>query len=237
MDTRACRKELGIPEDVFLFTMVAANKENPPRKGFQEVLEAFKMFWEKHPEAAILIHTQQLMPGNFPIGEYAAYLGISSRLFFVGQVRATHFSGSAQISKEMNACDIYLQPSQTEGFGLTSIEAQSCGKPVIVNNAQCQPEMIIPGKTGEACETKYAHWRSQNGYVYIADAKSIYEKMEKIYEMLKKNPNKVKNDCRTHILTNFNIDSIFKDRWVPFMEQLQAELLGKPTEAKPASTK
>ena len=237
MDKMKCRKEIGIPEDVFLFTMVAANKENPPRKGFQEVLEAFKMFYEKHPEAAILFHTQQTMPGNFPIPEYAKYLGIQNRLYFVEQYKATHFSGSHEIAKEMNACDIYLQPSMTEGFGLTAVEAQACGKPVIVNNCQSMPELVLPGKTGEICKTNYAWWRGQNGYVYTADPKSIYNNMEKIYDRLQKNPDKVKKDCRNYILTELSIDSIFKNEWIPFLEELQIELLGKPKEERTSSTK
>jgi len=237
MDKLACRAEMGVPPDVFLFGMVAANKENPPRKGFQEVLESFKMFYEKHPEAAILFHNQQIQPGNFPIADYAKYLGINMRVFFVEQYKATHFSGSPEIAKEMNACDVYLQPSMTEGFGLTSVEAQACGKPVIVNNCHSMPEMVVPGKTGEICDTNYAWWRNQNGYVYTADTKSLYEKMEKLYTAVKTNENKVATDCRNHILTNLDIDNIFKDKWIPYFEALQDELLGKLQEGKNSSTR
>jgi glycosyltransferase involved in cell wall biosynthesis len=236
MDKVQCRKDLGIPQDIFLFAMVAANKENPPRKGFQEVLEAFKMFYEKHPESAILFHTQQLMPGNFPIAEYAKYLGIANRLYFYDQVKATHFSGSEQVAKEMNACDIYLQPSMTEGFGLTSVEAQSCGKPVIVNNCHSQPEMVVKGKTGEICDTYYGWWRGQNGYVYTADPKSMYDKMEIIHKKLQGKNTYVK-DCRDNVLTNFSIDSIFKNQWIPYLEALQIELLGEPRGREPLPTK
>src|SRR3990167_4798376 len=38
------RKELKLPQDIFLFGMIGANKENPPRKGYKEALEAFSMF-------------------------------------------------------------------------------------------------------------------------------------------------------------------------------------------------
>lgn len=224
------REELKIPQDAFLFAMIAANKENPPRKGFQEVLEAFKMFYEKHPEAAILFHTQQISPASFPIQEYARYLGITNRLFFMEQYKSTYFSDSKQIAKEMNACDVYLQPSMTEGFGLTAIEAMACGKPVIVNNCTSMPEMVIPGKTGEICDTaEYKWWRNQGGYVYPANPKSMCEKMEILYDKVKNSQNKLKTDCRSHILTNFDINNIFKQKWVPFLEELQTELLSKPT--------
>lgn len=226
-DKIEARKELGVPTEGFMFSMVAANKENPPRKGFQEALEAFKMFNDKHPDSFILFHTQQTSPTNFPIIDYAKHLGIENKTYFVEQYKATHFSDSNQVAKEMNACDIYLQPSQTEGFGLTSVEAQSCGKPVIVGNNTAQPEMVIPGVTGELAETKHNWWRPGNGFVHTVDPVSIYEGMEKIYKRLQDNPEKVAKDCREHIVKNFNIDTIFKEVWQPYLLSLQDEILGK----------
>lgn len=236
-DKIQARRDLGIPEDSFLFTMVAANKENPPRKGFQEVLEAFKMFHDVHPEAAILFHTQQTSPTNFPLLDYARHLGIHERCFFVDQYKATYFSNSKQIAKEMNAADIVLQPSQTEGFGLTSVEAQSCGKPVLVGNNTAQPEMIIPGVTGELVETKHNWWRSGNGYVHITDSKSLYEGMEKIFKRLQDDPKKVAKDCRDFVLEKFNIDKIYKEQWTPYLEALQEELLPLTVNTEESSIK
>jgi glycosyltransferase involved in cell wall biosynthesis len=40
-DKGKCREGIGIPKDKFVFGMVAANKDNPPRKSFQEVMDAF----------------------------------------------------------------------------------------------------------------------------------------------------------------------------------------------------
>lgn len=227
-DKVKAREELKLPQDAFTFAMIAANKENPPRKGFQEVLEAFKMFHDKYPKSNILFHTQQVSPAGFPIQDYARYLGIQNDIFFMEQYKSTYLSDSNQIAKEMNACDVYLQPSQTEGFGLTAVEAMSCGKPVIVNNCTSMPEMVKAGKTGEICDTaEYKWWRSQNGYVYPANPKSMFEKMEILYNKLQDPKNSLKKDCREWILTNFDINTIFKQRWVPFLEELQTELLSK----------
>ena len=66
-DKTEMRKKYGLPQDAFIFGMIAANKENPPRKGFQEAMEGFKLFHDKHPEAAMFFHTQQVTPGVFPI--------------------------------------------------------------------------------------------------------------------------------------------------------------------------
>ena len=224
-DQVEARKKLGLPQDAFFFNMVAANKENPPRKGFQEVLEGFKMFYEKHPEAAILFHIQQKAPAGFPVKEFAEHLGIAQRMWFVDDYLAMFNSSSDVIVNEYNASDVLLNPSQTEGFGLCIIEAMACGKPVIIQDCQSMPELIIEGKTGFTAKTAYKRFTNDLSYVNVADPKSIYECMEKAYTALKTDKQKVAYDCRKWVVENYNIDTIVKEKWIPMLESLQEELV------------
>ena len=224
MDKVKCREELKLPQDAFIFGSIAANKENPPRKGFQEMLDAFKLFYENHKEGALFFHTQQTAPGNFPILEYANHLGFADRVFFLNQYQATHKADSHEVAKELNAFDVNLHPSQTEGFGLVIIEAQSCGVPVIVNRCQSMPELVVEGKTGEICEVDKPRWTSDNGYVFPANVASLHDKMETLYKKLHEE-NTIAKDAREHIVKNYSIDTIFKEKWIPFFEDLQEELL------------
>ena len=219
------RKKLQIPQDVFLWNMVGANKDNPPRKGFQEALEAFNMFHKQHPEAALLFHVQQRAPTGFPIKEYAHYLGIANRIYFVDDYKSMFLSTSDTISEEYVAGDALLHPSQTEGFGLGIIEAQACGKPVVVQGCQSQTELVIEGKTGFIADTLYKRFTADLSFVNVANPKSVYECMEKTYKMVKKDPKKVEKDCRKWIVDNFNIDTLVKEKWIPLLTELQEELL------------
>lgn len=227
MDQAKCREELDLPKDAFLFGMIGANKENPPRKGFQEALEAFAMFSPKHPEARIFFHTQQMAPGGFPIMEYARDLGISDKMMFLNPYIGSFKADSHRIAKEINAMDILLHPSTTEGFGLLSIEAQSCGVPVIVNRCMSQPELVIEGVTGEIAEVGKPWYRQSNAFVYPADVNSLYEKMEVLYAKVKngKEHKKIKQAARKHIIDNYNIDTLVETKWIPFLSDLQDELL------------
>jgi len=45
-------------------------------------------------------------------------------------------------------CDLYIQPSISEGFGLAIVEAMSCGVPVIATAVGGAPEIIQHGVTG-----------------------------------------------------------------------------------------
>lgn len=232
LDTQECRKELGLPADAFLFGMIAANKENPPRKGFQEAMEAFKMFLEKHPEAGILFHVQQPAPGGFPIKAFGEKLGILSRLYFMDDYKAIWHSPSTEINKEYNALDILLHPSKTEGFGLCIIEAQAAGIPVLIQGCQSQPELIIDGVTGETAKTLNTQFTNDLSFINNADPKSIYDCMEKLYRRLKSEPEKIAKKCRDHIINNFNINTQVKELWIPLLCDLQDELLPIQAEKK-----
>ena len=226
MDKLECRKKYNIPEDAFLFGMVAANKENPPRKGFQEALEAFAKFHLNHPEAALFIHTQQRSPGGFPVEEFARQQGFEKRLFLMQPYQAVFNSDSKKIAKEMNMMDVLLHPSQTEGFGLTCVEAMSCGVPVIVNNTTSMPEMIKNGETGWICEAqKQGRFTNDLSYVYPADVQSLYDKMEEAYKAVKERGSEISAAARKHVEDNYSIDALYEKKWTPFLEDLQDEIL------------
>ncbi len=222
------RREIGVPEDMFLFGMVGANKENPPRKCFQHAMDAFKMFHDKHPKSGLFIHTLLQQQGGFPIRDYSRFLGIDKVLYSFPDYAILHKSDHTIIAKEMNAFDILLQPSCSEGFGLPIIEAMACGTPAIVTDFTAMPEHIIPGKTGERVKVAWKRWTPIQGYVGLPDTKDLYNKMEKLYKNVKENGKQIAKDCRQHVLTNYDNETIIKNEWIPFLCELQEELLGKP---------
>ncbi len=44
-----------------------------------------------------------------------------------------------------NLAEVFVYPSFFEGFGFPPLEAAACGRPVIVSNSSCFPEIIGPG--------------------------------------------------------------------------------------------
>ncbi|MFZ5845736.1 MAG: glycosyltransferase [Patescibacteria group bacterium] len=223
MDKKETRAKWGLPQDLFLFGMIGANKENPPRKGYQEALEAFALFQAKHPDSGIFFHTQQITPGGFPIQQLCNELKLKNA-FFLDAYKQSFGLRSHDIAEELNCFDILLHPSRTEGFGLLPVEAMSCGIPAIVNNTTSMPEQIIPGKTGEICKTAKRWFTPDAVWVWDADIPDLYECMERLYQKLHE-PNTIARDCREHVLTKYNIDVLFKDKWVKLLEELQDELL------------
>lgn len=225
LDKMQCRKELNIPLDKFVIGMVGANKENPPRKGWQQALEAFKRFHDKHPDSLFFFHTNQNSPGGFPILQYAHELKIDNALFKMDDYMATFHTGSEIMNKLYNSFDFLSHASLSEGFGLCIAEAQAAGCPVIVNDCDSMPELVIDGKTGFICKTGFKWYTNALGFYHFPDVDSLYEKYELMYEA---DRIKMGQEARKHIEERFNIDTIVEKKWNPFWEQLQKEILGEP---------
>jgi len=51
-------------------------------------------------------------------------------------------------AKFVSQCDLYVQPSLSEGFGLALVEAMGCGIPVLASAVGGAPEIIEHGRTG-----------------------------------------------------------------------------------------
>lgn len=221
IDKEQCRREAGLPQGKFVVGMIGANKPDAiPRKGWQEALEAFAIFHKTHPDSIFYCGSNQ--PGGFPIPQFAKYLGILDSLFQPNEYQFIFHSSREMVNKMINTFDVLIHPSTTEGFGLGVIEAQSAGVPVIVNNCTAMPEMVIDGVTGEICKTQKQVFASDGGIIHIADVPSLAEKLEKVFQA---DRIKMGNAAREHVVKNYNIDTSVKEKWIPFLESLQSELL------------
>jgi N-acetyl-alpha-D-glucosaminyl L-malate synthase BshA len=71
-------------------------------------------------------------------------LGISEHVKFLGK---------QSILVDLLSCaDVFLLPSQSESFGLSALEAMSCGVPVVASNIGGIPEVVVHGESGYVAE-------------------------------------------------------------------------------------
>lgn len=230
MDKKDIRKKIGVPDGMFLFGMVSANKDNPPRKSFQEAMDAFKMFHDKHPDSGIYFHTLLAQAGGFPIEEYAKFLGIHKNIFHLQPYEQLFLADKKVMASIYNAMDCLLAPSTNEGFGVPIIEAQACGVPVITNNWTAMPELVKDGKTGYVVDVAYKRFTPLLSYIAIPSTKSIYDKMELLF---KADRVKMGEEARKFIVNNYDTDKVVKEKWIPFLERVKEEVIQSEVDKAP----
>jgi len=223
MDKAERKKQSGLPADCFLVGMVAANKDFMSRKAFQESLEAFKEFLKVEPKALLYIHTNPQFPGGFPIDRFSDFLGIRDKILFPDAYQMSFNMGKPEMSKIYNTFDVLLAPSKTEGFCVPLIEAQSCGVPVITHNWNSMTELIIPEKTGYLVGSTLHPWQPNEAYQAHPSVPEIIQALVNIRE---RNRIEMGVEARKFIVSNYSTEKVFKESWIPYLQNLENEIYG-----------
>ncbi len=108
-----------------------------PVKRVLDVVEIFDRLRQRVPATLVMI-------GDGPDRPAAEALcrekGIAPYVSFLGNMPA--------LEAVMPAADLYLLPSNSESFGLSALEAQACGVPVLGYAVGGLPEVVVDGETG-----------------------------------------------------------------------------------------
>jgi glycosyltransferase involved in cell wall biosynthesis len=226
MDRNASRKELGIPENLYLFGMVAANKDNPPRKSFQEVIDAFAIFHKIHPESGMYFHVFLEQPGGFNIMQYWKFKGLPmDKIFYTPTYTQMFKVDRSTMAKIESTFNCLLNPSTNGGLEATLIEGQAMGMPVIGTDWTAMSELIIPGKTGELVKRlpgpNGLRYSPLGSYVAIPDTMDLYNCMEKVFRYDMK---KLSSVCRANAVDNYDAKMVVEKYWKPYFEMLEKEV-------------
>ncbi len=112
------------------------------------ILFVSRLVWEKNLEAVMEVfnrcnqieNTKTVVVGDGP-----------ARADMVKRLPDTIFTGSLrgdQLAEAYASCDVFFFPSDTETFGNVTLEAMSCGLPVVAANAAGNRSLINHGENG-----------------------------------------------------------------------------------------
>ena len=149
-DRKEARRLIGVEEDRFVVGVVAANKGNPSRKSFNEIVQAFAVFRQEYDDAALYLHTDaQGVNDGVDLAALLRSAGIPKDSIFFGDQYRQMFDpiGTKLMAYLYSSFDVLLNPSSGEGFGIPILEAQACGTPVIVTDFSAMPELCFAGWT------------------------------------------------------------------------------------------
>ncbi len=112
-----------------------------PVKRVPDVIHIFYEIQKTIPSTLILIGDG---PDRSQCELICRELKIQEKVKFVGK--------QTEIVPLLSIADLFLMPSQSESFGLSALEAMSCGVPVISSDVGGLPELQLHGKTGFIAE-------------------------------------------------------------------------------------
>ena len=137
---QALRTELGWATDGLVFLFVGRNNT---RKGAHFAVEAFRLYTADHQAAAsrsfLYMHTEV----DRGLLELVHAAGLTDRVWFTSDYHPIdHPLPETELAKLYQASDVFLLPSQSEGFGMPLLEAQAAGLPIIATDNSAIPEVV-----------------------------------------------------------------------------------------------
>jgi N-acetyl-alpha-D-glucosaminyl L-malate synthase BshA len=108
-----------------------------PVKRVLDVVEVFDRLRRRVPVRLLMIGDG---PDRPAAEELCRERGLAPFVHFMGNTPA--------VAEVMSATDLYILPSNSESFGLSALEAQACGVPVLGYDVGGLPEVVDDGSTG-----------------------------------------------------------------------------------------
>lgn len=119
----AARAHLRLPADTLVFGTIGRCVTG---KRHLELIQAFAQFSAAHPNALLVIMGDgELLPS---LKNYVEQQGLTDKVLLSGYI--------VQAMRLVRALDVFVFPSQSEGFGLALLEAMAGAVPAIVNDVE-----------------------------------------------------------------------------------------------------
>jgi glycosyltransferase involved in cell wall biosynthesis len=136
MSREEARKSLGLSEsEVVTIGYIGGLK---PGKNVETLVRAFEEFMKSCPNAKARLIIIGDGPMKVVLEEYVRKRGIGNSIYFLGFIPNAY--------RFLNAIDIFVLPSLSEGSPIALIEAMACGKAIIASNIPAIREMVEDGK-------------------------------------------------------------------------------------------
>jgi glycosyltransferase involved in cell wall biosynthesis len=127
---------------------------NHSRKGLDNLLRAYALVEQETKDSYLILHSEPTGYHNLP--KIAKKLKLK-RLWLTNQFGKLNPS---KLNALYKLCDVYVQPSYSEGFGLTTLEAFRFDKPVIAVDAPPFNEIVRQKENGILLPVTKMKWQN-----------------------------------------------------------------------------
>lgn len=141
-DRHEWREKYGLAKDAVILMTLSRLTIHEQNKGYDKVLVAIKELLPGFPGL------QYLFVGKYDAEEKKRLDNLIREMGITGHVFFTGFVPDEDLAAHYNMCDVYIMPSEKEGFGISFIEALYYGKPVIAGNRDGTTDALLDGRLG-----------------------------------------------------------------------------------------
>jgi glycosyltransferase involved in cell wall biosynthesis len=107
-------------------------------KGHETLLRAFATILQDHGDLSLVL------VGDGHLGQHlvevAARLGIGTHVTFAG--------ATTDVARFLDAADVFVHPSESEGLSISGLEAALAGLPIVARALPCHRAYLQPGLNG-----------------------------------------------------------------------------------------
>jgi mannosyltransferase len=163
----ALRRDLGLPAEGFL---VGCYGRIRAQKGTDVFVDAMLRLMPQRPGLRAIVmgrSTSKHEGFERALRDRVAQAGLSDRLLFLPEVPVD------AMADRYRMLDLFVAPQRWEGFGLTPLEAMSCGVPVVATTVGAFPELVVDGVTGALVAPGDVEAMAQAAAVLLDDAAAL----------------------------------------------------------------
>jgi len=151
----ACQRKCFAPNGEKLLIHVSNFR---PVKNIPDVIKTFALVRKDVPSRLLMVGEGPELPNARAL---AKKLGVEADVVFMGRQQSV---------EDILACaDVFILPSAFESFGLSALEAMSCGLPVLATEIGGLSEVITHGVDGWLCPVGDCHCMAERIYSLLTD--------------------------------------------------------------------
>jgi glycosyltransferase involved in cell wall biosynthesis len=208
---------LGLTPETFVVGVVAANKASGlvHRKAYGELILAFSIFAKDKPDAVLYLHTDSFgLSGGWNLLAILSSLGVKKEQVIFPNPQDYRFGLSqTNLAALYTRMDVLLAPSLGEGFGVPSVEAQSCGTRVIGSNWAATPDLVSPDSW--LTEGQLSWDAGQDAWWMTPNVSSLVNALEESYKA-ERGTSQVAID----FASQFDVEKVWDESWLTILKKL-----------------
>jgi len=142
-DRSDARRNLGIPQEG---PIIVSCGRISSRKGWDLVLDAFRLVLSSHPKARLYF-----------VGDGEDRGALEKRIAkwrMAGSVIVTGFQDPSKVVLYNSACDVFVSGSHWEGWPVAQLEALACGAVIVSTDVSGAREIAVNGENGFVCPSR-----------------------------------------------------------------------------------